>query len=98
MTRSNTVTHKGEYIRLLHALVFAIAMLSISLHGPIAQAAIVAASNHQQFVTDTNWEQPGRTHATSNKRPPRRLRFKHVDATPVECGIRQEKQYEYQQR
>lgn len=95
MTRSNTVTRNYDYVRLLHALVFAVAMLSISLHGPIAQAAIVGTSNHQQFVSDTNWEQPGRTRAALNKRPPRRFRFRHPDATPIEYGIRKEQHYEH---
>ena len=80
MTRSHTVTCKPEYNRLLHAIVFAIAMLSISLQGSMARAAIVVTSNDLQIVTEIVSERTWQTRQTSNKRPPRRLRFKHVEA------------------
>lgn len=96
MTRSDTATRKADYNRLLHAIIFAIAMLSISLHDPIAHADIVVGSNDRQIVTDIELQRPGQAPATSNKRPPRRLRFSHVDRTQSECGIRKEKHYEYQ--
>lgn len=96
MTRWGTATHNGEYYRLLHAIVFAIAMLSISLHGPIAQADIVIASNDRLFVADIDLEHPWQTRTTKNLRPPRRLRFNHVAAISIEYGTTREKHYECQ--
>lgn len=95
MTRSGTATHKADYNSLLHAIVFAIAMLSISLHGPIARAAIVVTFNDHQIVTEPELERPGQILTTSNKRPPRRLRFRHVNRTQSECGNKQEQHYEH---
>lgn len=90
MTRSGTDTRKGEYNRLLHAIVFTIAMFSISLQGSMARAAVIVTSTDLQNVTDVVMKRAGPTHATSSKRPPRRLRFKYIDGTPFYCGIRRE--------
>ena len=98
MIRSNTVTCKHEYNRLLHAIVFTIAMLSISLHGPmsqVAQAAIVVASHDRQVYGDVDMERHGRPLAVSDKRPPRRLRFKHLADTSICSDIRQEQHHEH---
>lgn len=98
MTRSGTARHNGEYFRLLHAIVFAIAMLSIFLHGPLAQADIVIPSNDRLIVADIDLERPRQTRTTKTKRPPRRLRFRHIAAISIECSITQEKYYECQNR
>ena len=95
MTRSHTVTCKCECNRLLHAIIFTIAMLSISLHGPIAQADIVVASHDRPVYSDVGLEWHGRTLAISDKRPPRRLRFKYVAETSICIDTRQEQHHEH---
>lgn len=99
MTRSHTVTANREYNKLLHAIVFTIAMLSISLHGPmsrVAHAGIVVAPHDGQVYCDVDLESHERTLAISDKRPPRRLRFKYVAETSIYSDTRPEQHHELQ--
>ena len=79
MKRSRTETHKIANSKALHALVFAIAMISFTLNGWNAQAANVISTDYRLATADDKFADVSEFMVIFKVRPRRRLRAKSVE-------------------
>ena len=76
MRRILKATHKTGEIKALHTIVFAVAMMSISLQNSIARANDIAAPRIETRIKSSVLDLRPQLMFAMEKRPPRRLQIK----------------------
>ena len=90
MKRPGTQERKASYSRVLHTMVFAIAMISISVNSSNARAADLAPTDYRVLAAGGEFNDTTQIAAAFQMRPPRRFRARHLElavgaiTTPVE--------------
>ena len=79
MKRSNTDTHKFDYLKALHIIFFATMMISCLLNNSLAQAASVIPSDYRLATAGDKFSDTVQFAMAFKFRPPRRLRARYVE-------------------
>ncbi len=79
MQRSSTQIKRIGYSKVLHTIVFVIAMISFTLNGANARAANLVPTDYRIATASKKFEDTSQFAATFKNRPPRRLRTRHFD-------------------
>jgi len=79
MKRSGTQTKRSGYSKVLHTVVFVIAMISFSLNSSNAWAATVAPTDYRVVAASGKYEDTTQYAVAFRMRPPRRLRARHLE-------------------
>ena len=79
MQRSGTQNHKAGRSRVLHTVVFAIAMISIAMNSSTARAADLAPADYRILTAGGEFDDTTQIAVAFRMRPPRRLRARHLE-------------------
>ena len=79
MKTSSAEKHNFGDNKLLHIVIFIIAMISFTLHGLNAQAAAAQASDYRVMRGTSQFDDVWQFAVTINMRPPRRLRINRLE-------------------
>ena len=79
MKRSNTETHKFDYLKALHIIFFATMMISCLLNNSLAQADSLIPSDYRLATAGDKFSDTVQFAVAFKFRPPRRLRAKRME-------------------
>lgn len=79
MQRPGTQTREVDNSRVLHTVVFVIAMMSFALNSSNARAASLAPADYRVLAAGGEFNDTTEIAAAFRRRPPRRLRPRHLE-------------------